>query len=150
MDRAGPRSRGAFAGPALGRMPLRRKPGRWYSEGMTTLALLAAVTLSVSAQVPVATPKPVRDTSARAQAKPLAERFPQLKTCDAKSRGGVLMITATHAYYYFEDCDICAEIQSCELASGKLATVYAAHSLSCDSLEPQRKGAKIVYDCKAE
>lgn len=88
----------------------------------------------------------------------IAERFPQIKTCEevvAKQGqyfgyyGGptILMITDKTAFYQHQDCDICDEISACDLQTGALRTAVTAHMLSCSDLEPFRKGAKIVFDC---
>ena len=85
----------------------------------------------------------------------LAELFPQLKACDAaadKQLGGrnlsLMLLTETDAYYYHEDCDICAELTACKIQTQEMRSVIVAHSVSCEDLAPYRKG-KVLYDsCK--
>ncbi|HXS99054.1 MAG TPA: hypothetical protein VN915_00085 [Elusimicrobiota bacterium] len=101
--------------------------------------------------------------------------YPELKACEAAdwslasgvgapvrdasgapetgfTRGGpsLVLLTKTAAYYYHEDCDICAELTKCELATGKLSSVIAAHSVSCDDMTTVRSEAGAVYDACAE
>lgn len=54
------------------------------------------------------------------------------------SRGGpsLVLLTKTSAYYYHEDCDICAEITRCDLATGALSSVVRGHSAGCSDLKP--------------
>lgn len=102
----------------------------------------------------------------RDASKPL---YPQLKTCEAAdwsraaasapgrsggkpemgfNRGGpsLVLLTKTAAYYYHEDCDICAEITRCELKTGALSSVVAAHSADCADLTKYRSEPGVVYD----
>jgi hypothetical protein len=103
----------------------------------------------------------------RDSAKPL---YPELKACEAADwskasgtgapqrsngkpetgygRGGpsLVLLTKTAAYYYHEDCDICAEVTKCELATGKLSSQIAAHSISCEDMKPYSKDA-VFDDC---
>jgi hypothetical protein len=111
----------------------------------------------VSDTIPSVAAKPVAtNLGAPAQEEPLSKRFPQIKACEAAASKltsyyfapEALLITATHVYYLYASCDICNDIDACELKTGKMSTVHTAHVLSCSDLEPQRKGAKIVYDCK--
>lgn len=103
----------------------------------------------------------------RDAAKPL---YPQLKKCEAadwskaataapardggkpasgwEGRGGpsLVLLTKTAAFYYHEDCDICAEITKCELSSGALSSVVVAHSADCSDLKKYRSEPGIVFD----
>ena len=103
----------------------------------------------------------------RDAAKPL---YPQLKKCEsadwskaavgAPSRDGgkpasgwegrmgpsLVLLTKTAAFYYHEDCDICAEITKCELSSGALSSVVVAHSADCADLKKYRSEPGIVFD----
>jgi hypothetical protein len=103
----------------------------------------------------------------RDAAKPL---YPQLKACEnadwskasgvgapARSggkpdmgfgRGGpsLVLLTKTAAYYYHEDCDICAEVTKCELGSGALSSAVVAHSVDCGDLKKYRSEPGVVYD----
>ena len=105
----------------------------------------------------------------RDSAKPL---YPQLKTCEAADwtreaagapRRGVsakpetgygvpgpslVLLTKTAAYYYHEDCEICAEVTKCELATGRLSSTIHAHSVNCGDMRPYAKDA--VYDACAD
>jgi hypothetical protein len=107
----------------------------------------------------------------RDSAKPL---YPQLKTCETADwskasgsgaptrsggkpdmgfgRGGpsLVLLTKTAAFYYHEDCDICAEVTKCELATGKLTSTIAAHSVECADLSKVRSEPGAVYDACAE
>ena len=40
-------------------------------------------------------------------------------------------MTKTKAYYYYEDCDICAELDSCDLQSHVIKEEIVAHSVDC-------------------
>lgn len=78
---------------------------------------------------------------------------PRLKACDAavERMGGVYggyelyLLTDTHAYYYHENCDICAELDRCDLQTQEVGMVFSAHSVSCEDMEPFRKG-KVLFD----
>jgi hypothetical protein len=109
--------------------------------------------------------------SLRNAAKPL---YPELKACEAAdwslasgtgapvrssgrpdmgfSRGGpsLVLLTKTAAYYYHEDCDICAELTKCELATGKLSSEIHAHMVGCSDMEALRSEPGVVYDACAE
>ena len=106
----------------------------------------------------------------RNAAKPL---FPQLKACEAadwsraaasapvRSNGkpamgwegrmgpSLVLLTKTAAYYYHEDCDICAEVTRCELSSGALSSAAVAHSVDCGDLKKQRSEPGVTYDACA-
>lgn len=53
--------------------------------------------------------------------------------------GGLVLLTKTDAYYYHEDCDICAEVTRCSLKDGAVSTLKAAHSVDCGDLAPLLK-----------
>lgn len=57
------------------------------------------------------------------------------------TRGGpsLVLLTTTDAYFYHEDCDICAEVTRCSLKDGALSTFKAAHSVDCGDLAPLLK-----------
>ncbi|MEK7657184.1 MAG: hypothetical protein AAB412_05470, partial [Elusimicrobiota bacterium] len=57
----------------------------------------------------------------------------------------LMLQTETMAYYTHQDCDICDELDSCEIKTGKLATIKTAHMIGCEDLAPYRQG-KILYD----
>lgn len=77
---------------------------------------------------------------------------PQVKACEGKLPKPVYgpnelwLLTKTTAYYYREDCDICAELDSCDLATGKVKEEINAHMIECSEVAPFKKGAEIVYD----
>jgi hypothetical protein len=107
----------------------------------------------------------------RDAAKPL---YPQLKKCEAadwskaavgspareagkpatgwEGRMGpsLVLLTKTAAFYYHEDCDICAEITKCELSSGALTSVVSAHMADCSDLKKYRSEPGIVFDACSE
>jgi hypothetical protein len=117
-----------------------------------------------------ALPRPVPAAKAVRAAAP-APVYPQLKACEAAdwSRAAVLpprrdaagrpetgflyggtglvLLTKTAAYYYHADCDICAELTKCELATGRLTSVKQAHAIDCSDLAPYAAGA--VFDACA-
>ncbi|HEX4046500.1 MAG TPA: hypothetical protein VH309_01625 [Elusimicrobiota bacterium] len=107
----------------------------------------------------------------RDAAKPL---YPQLKACEAadwskasgigaparengkpvtgwdgRSVPSLVLLTKTAAFYYHEDCDICAEITKCDLGSGALSSVVAAHEADCGDLTTYRSEPGIVFDACA-
>ncbi len=51
-------------------------------------------------------------------------------------RGGVslVLLTTTDAYFYHEDCDICAAVDRCSLKDGVISGFKAAHSVNCSDL----------------
>lgn len=54
------------------------------------------------------------------------------------SRAGMslVLLTATDAFFYHEDCDICAAVERCSLKDGALTTFKTAHSVDCRDLAP--------------
>jgi hypothetical protein len=91
--------------------------------------------------------------------------YPQLKACEAamtKELGAALrdsagkpytgysrnpalvLLTTMDAYYYHEDCDICAEVTKCSLQSAAVSSVITAHSVSCSDMAPYAKN--VVFD----
>ncbi|MFI5344860.1 MAG: hypothetical protein ACHQ51_00650 [Elusimicrobiota bacterium] len=66
-------------------------------------------------------------------------------------RGGpsLVLLTKSAAYYYYESCDICADIARCELTTGKVTEFAAAHSLGCGDLKTPRSQPDIVFDACA-
>ncbi len=81
-----------------------------------------------------------------------AEPFPQIKACVESARkqtfyGGweLKLLTEDTAYYYHEDCDICAAFDACDVKTGRTWAVKQAHSVSCADLKPYRKG-RILFD----
>lgn len=56
------------------------------------------------------------------------------------------LLTKTKAYYYHEDCDICAELDSCDVNTGVFKEEIVAHSVSCSDLNQYKKGGDVVYE----
>lgn len=56
-------------------------------------------------------------------------------------RGGVslVLLTTTDAYFYHEDCDICAAVDRCSLKDGVISGFKTAHSVGCSDLAPVMK-----------
>ena len=89
---------------------------------------------------------------------PHSLNVPGLKACDKAASESILaqysgvslmLLTETHAYYYSEDCDICASLDMCDLKTHKVYNVISAHSVSCSDLDSIRKKEKVLYDsCK--
>lgn len=57
------------------------------------------------------------------------------------TRGGpsLVLLTTTDAYFYHEDCDICAAVERCSLKDGSISTFKTAHSVDCADLAPLLK-----------
>lgn len=58
----------------------------------------------------------------------------------------LVLLTKTAAYYYHEDCDICAEITRCELSTGALSSHAIAHMLDCRDLAKPRSEPGVAFD----
>lgn len=86
----------------------------------------------------------------------LVTRFPQLRACEAAAAkaptyyGGwsLWLLTDAAAYYYHEDCDICAAVDRCELLTGAMTEWKSAHSVSCGEAAPLKQGRQVLYDCR--
>jgi len=52
---------------------------------------------------------------------------------------GLVLLTTTDAYFYHEDCDICAAVERCSLKDGSLSNFKTAHSVGCGDLAPLLK-----------
>ena len=65
------------------------------------------------------------------------------------SRGGysLVLLTTTDAFFYHEDCDICAAVERCSLKDGSLSTFKAAHSVDCEDLAPFLKKDVAFSSC---
>ena len=61
-----------------------------------------------------------------------------------QQRPSLVLLTATDAYYYHEDCDICAEVTKCSLRTNEVRSVITAHSVSCYDMADYAKDA--VFD----
>lgn len=57
----------------------------------------------------------------------------------------LVLLTTTDAYFYHEDCDICAAVLRCELKTGKLTDYKVAHSVDCSDLAPVVRKGVVVY-----
>lgn len=62
------------------------------------------------------------------------------------SRDGMslVLLTATDAFFYHEDCDICSAVERCSLKDGSLSTFKTSHSVGCLDLAPFLK-TKVAY-----
>ena len=60
----------------------------------------------------------------------------------------LVLQTKNEAFYYYEDCDICAEIDKCDLNTGAVSRVVAAHSADCSDIAQFAAGA--VYNSCAK
>lgn len=60
----------------------------------------------------------------------------------------LVLQTVKEAYYYYEDCDICAEIDKCDLNTGAVSRVVVAHSAGCSDIA--RFAAGAVYSACAK
>ncbi len=60
----------------------------------------------------------------------------------------LVLQTKKEAFYYYEDCDICAEIDKCDLKTGVVSRVVAAHSADCSDIAKFSAGA--VYNACAK
>ncbi len=69
-----------------------------------------------------------------------------IKGYDAR-RPALVLLTDTDAYYYHEDCDICAEVTKCALKSGAVSSLIVAHMVNCADMAPYSKNA--AYDACA-
>lgn len=62
----------------------------------------------------------------------------------------LVLLTTTDAYFYHNDCDICAAVEKCSLKDGKITNFKTAHSVDCRDLAPEmkKKGVIVVHsDC---
>jgi len=59
----------------------------------------------------------------------------------------LVLLTATAAFYYHEDCDICAEVTKCDISTGKLTSAVTAHSVDCADMQPLRAGKPVFDAC---
>jgi hypothetical protein len=81
-----------------------------------------------------------------------AAAIPSVPACEANLPKPIygpvtlMLLTKTKAYYYHEDCDICAELDSCDVKTGKLKEEIVAHMVSCEDAKALAKGQEIVYD----
>lgn len=48
----------------------------------------------------------------------------------------LVLLTTTDAFFYHEDCDICAAVERCSLKDGSISNYKSAHSVDCGDLAP--------------
>jgi hypothetical protein len=96
----------------------------------------------------------------------MAGDYPQTRVCDQgikklagysprDSQGKVavgfntypslVLLNDSQAYYYHEDCDICAELDVCDLKTGQTRAALVEHSVSCSDMDPYRQERGEVY-----
>ena len=65
------------------------------------------------------------------------------------SRSGLslVLMTTTDAFFYHEDCDICAAVERCSLKDGSLSTFKTAHGVGCGDLAPFLKRDVAYSSC---
>lgn len=57
----------------------------------------------------------------------------------------LVLLTDTAAYYYYESCDICADLARVDLKTYEVTSAAAGHSVGCGDLTRFKTG-KIAYD----
>jgi hypothetical protein len=57
----------------------------------------------------------------------------------------LVLLTDSQAYYYHEDCDICTELDACDLKTGSTRAAIVAHSVSCSDMDPYRQERGEVF-----
>jgi hypothetical protein len=58
----------------------------------------------------------------------------------------LVLLTKTAAFYYHEDCDICAEVTRCDLTTHALTSAAVGHSVDCTDMKKYRSEPGVVYD----
>ena len=59
----------------------------------------------------------------------------------------LVLLTTTDAFFYHEDCDICAAVERCSLKDGKVSNFKSAHGVGCDDLAPFLKKDVVYSSC---
>ena len=59
----------------------------------------------------------------------------------------LVLLTTTDAFFYHEDCDICAAVERCSLKDGSLSNFKTAHSVDCGDLAPLLKKTVAYSAC---
>jgi hypothetical protein len=84
-----------------------------------------------------------------------AKALPSTAKCEANLQKPIYgpnelwLLTPTKAFYYHEDCDICAQLDSCDLKTGAMKAEITAHMVSCQDAKALAKGEEIlVQDCR--
>lgn len=57
----------------------------------------------------------------------------------------LVLLTDSAAYYYYESCDICADVDRVDLKTYQVTSALAAHSIRCEDLVRFKTGT-IAYD----
>jgi hypothetical protein len=57
----------------------------------------------------------------------------------------LVLLTDSAAYYYYESCDICADVDRVDLKTYQVTSALAAHSIRCEDMIRFKNG-KIAYD----
>lgn len=57
----------------------------------------------------------------------------------SRGRYSLVLLTTTDAFFYHEDCDICAAVERCSLKDGSLSNFKTAHGVGCDDMAPLLK-----------
>ena len=72
-----------------------------------------------------------------------------LNTAFAREGMSLVLLTKTDAYFYHEDCDICAAVERCSLKDGAITNFKTAHSVDCGDLAPLLKKDVAYSACPA-
>jgi hypothetical protein len=64
-----------------------------------------------------------------------------------RSGPSLVLLTTTDAFFYHEDCDICAAVERCSLKDGSIKTFKAAHSVDCGDLSAFLKKDVAFSSC---
>lgn len=68
----------------------------------------------------------------------------------AAMKVSLVLVTDAAAYYYYESCDICAEVDRVDLKTHAVTKVLQGHAVGCGDMLPFVQG-RIIYDsCKTE
>ncbi len=59
----------------------------------------------------------------------------------------LVLLTTTDAFFYHEDCDICAAVERCSLKDGSITNFKTAHSVDCADLAPFLKTGVVYSSC---
>ncbi|MFA6002838.1 MAG: hypothetical protein WC881_02095 [Elusimicrobiota bacterium] len=60
----------------------------------------------------------------------------------------LVLLTDAAVYYYYESCDICADLIMCDLKTRAVQSLISAHAIDCRDTAPYAKG-NVVYDACA-
>jgi hypothetical protein len=59
----------------------------------------------------------------------------------------LILLNSEAAYYYHEDCDICAAVEKCALKSTEVRTVITAHMVDCADMAKYKQGTPVYDAC---